>query len=426
MKTLLHALAVGSVAAHGAMTFPKPRNSIDGAVGPWSDWAFPCDATHQGPHCRIHFCYDGKTCAGACPISAHNGEMGALNASNGQACYWFSNGCAVGCEKCDGTQSHIGHGHQSFLYNGMNSAMLRAHNITIDPWFPPQGVMELDRSSTAGLDIKPNCDEPTRHPSICDTRLRTANSQAECGSADDIYYWSPWRAPGAAPVIDACGTAGGRFPGQGAGKAGAIFQNSSVASQGDLGSHLPQMAPQATWRAGGTAEVGWTVMANHGGGYAYRLAPADGPLTEAVFQRTPLDFVGLAGLRWDGNVSSTLYFNAKAKGWQTDVGTTPAGSQWRKNPVPTILWEREGPSFEPVCEETDECRRFATEYRSKPGACKCSGHSNQGPLHPNLEIVDKVQIPPTLAPGRYVLQWRWDCEESDQIWTSCADVAIEA
>lgn len=26
----------------------------------------------------------------------------------------------------------------------------------------------------------------------------------------------------------------------------------------------------------------------HGGGYTYRLAPADGPLTEAVFQKMPL------------------------------------------------------------------------------------------------------------------------------------------
>ena len=27
-----------------------------------------------------------------------------------------------------------------------------------------------------------------------------------------------------------------------------------------------------------------------GGGYQYRLCPADEPLTEACFQRTPLDF----------------------------------------------------------------------------------------------------------------------------------------
>jgi len=76
------------------------------------------------------------------------------------------------------------------------------------------------------------------------------------------------------------GSAGGRFPGQGIGGAGAQFQNSSVAKEGDVGSQLPKMPAQAIWEAGSSVEVGWTVMANHGGGYAYRLAPADGPLTE--------------------------------------------------------------------------------------------------------------------------------------------------
>ena len=64
-------------------------------------------------------------------------------------------------------------------------------------------------------------------------------------------------------------------------------------------------------------------------------------------------------------------------------------------------------------------------YDWKPGTCKCSGFSSPiGPLLPNLEIVDRLQIPDTLEPGRYVLQWRWDCEETDQVWASCADVAI--
>ena len=63
-------------------------------------------------------------------------------------------------------------------------------------------------------------------------------------------------------------------------------------------------------------------------------------------------------------------------------------------------------------------------YQAAPGLCRCSGFSNGGPLLPNLEIVDRLQIPAGLAPGRYVLQWRWDCEESDQVWANCADVQI--
>lgn len=286
--------AVGGARAHGALTYPKPRNSLDGAVAPWSDWKYPCDATHQGAKCKVHFCEHEKDCGGACPISAHNGAPGALNASNGQACYWFSNGCTVGCERCDGTQNHVGHGAQRFLYDGMTAAELAKRNVTVDVWAPKPGVMTLDPTSTKVLAIKPNCAQPTAYPTTCDPRLRTANTQAVCGSPEDVYYWSPWRYPGNAPVIDSCGSAGGRWPGQGIGGAGASFQNSSLAKQGDLGSRLPTMAPQAVWKAGSAVEVGWTVMANHGGGYAYRMAPASAPLTEETFRKMPLDFEGLS------------------------------------------------------------------------------------------------------------------------------------
>lgn len=39
-------------------------------------------------------------------------------------------------------------------------------------------------------------------------------------------------------------------------------------------------------------------------------------------------------------------------------------------------------------------------------------------------IQDKVVIPKNLSPGDYVLGWRWDCEETAQIWQNCADVVI--
>ena len=44
---------------------------------------------------------------------------------------------------------------------------------------------------------------------------------------------------------------------------------------------------QATWTIGGEAEVTWQISNNHGGGYAYRLCPAETPghvLSEACFQ----------------------------------------------------------------------------------------------------------------------------------------------
>jgi hypothetical protein len=42
-----------------------------------------------------------------------------------------------------------------------------------------------------------------------------------------------------------------------------------------------------------------------------------------------------------------------------------------------------------------------------------------------MEIVDQLRIPADLPKGDYVLGWRWDCEESTQVWASCSDVVIE-
>lgn len=393
----------------------RPRNALDGGLAPWTKWAYPCDRNHSGADCAIHFCTAGTQCQGACPLAAKNGKPGSLNASNGQACYWFSNGCTVGCESCDGTTNHVGHGKQQFLFNNMTAQEMKTKNISIpNPW--TGAGLTLDPRSYADLNITANCAKPTAKPTLCDPRLRTKNTQAECGSPADVFYWSPWRYPGNAPVIDACGSAGGRFPGQGIASGGAQYQNSSRASQGDLGSNLPALSPQAVVRAGGLLEVGWTVMANHGGGYAYRIAPASATLTEDVFRMRPLDFVGLSALRWDGNRSGELKFNTTERGWETSTGTVPKGSMWRKVPIPTGIWAREGPQFEPVCDESVEClhaaRGMGVDLHTATGVCKCSGYANGGPLLPNLEIVDQVRIPRETNPGKWVLQWRWDVRSS--------------
>jgi hypothetical protein len=41
-----------------------------------------------------------------------------------------------------------------------------------------------------------------------------------------------------------------------------------------------------------------------------------------------------------------------------------------------------------------------------------------------MEIVDTLLIPSDLEAGDYVLGWRYDCEESSQVWSSCSDVRI--
>ena len=152
---------------------------------------------------------------------------------------------------------------------------------------PNQGTGKGGLNTTQGL-----CPNSAKtKATICDSSLRTLNVFAECGSKEDICecisapslscpgaysrgtlasgygslspdlvncgrgcvpalstaaervtrgrrchvsldYYSPWRAPGMAPVIDSCGSAGGRLPGQGPGGAGANYQNNSIAHLG--------------------------------------------------------------------------------------------------------------------------------------------------------------------------------------------------
>ena len=83
-----------------------------------------------------------------CPY--HNGT--SLTGSNGQACFWFSNGCSIGCPECDGsTRGPIPN--------------------------QPEFAHKMD---VCGL----------KYPAtICDPNLRTVNTGAKCGAEDDYYYY---------------------------------------------------------------------------------------------------------------------------------------------------------------------------------------------------------------------------------------------
>ena len=43
---------------------------------------------------------------------------------------------------------------------------------------------------------------------------------------------------------------------------------------------------------------------------------------------------------------------------------------------------------------------------------------------PKFAIVDALRLPASLKTGHWVLGWRWDCEETAQVWMACADVTI--
>ena len=135
-------------------------------------------------------------------------DEGLRNTSGGQPCLWWSQGCTIGCDRCN----HV----------DVQTEGRRLCNGTLEPTLP-----DWARTMNFGVD----------------------------GGAADRWRYHPWRAPGAAPVADACGMAGGTTP-EHKGPADAVFTNTSVAKMGELGSRVLPYAPSGVaWRAGATVEV---------------------------------------------------------------------------------------------------------------------------------------------------------------------------
>merc|ERR1719289_709974 len=340
------------VHGHGALVNPLSRNAIDRTL-PWSERAprQPC------------------TCANTTAGSA--GPHSGAGCDNAQACYWYQQGCSIGCPACDSVN----------------------------------GRQQVD---LCGLGKKATINDP---------QLRTVNRKAVAGSIYDIYKHNPWRAPGSAPTIDACGLAGGT-PWAGNVAEWGEYVNTTFATHGDRGSHLPEVPNGVVWRPGTTVEVTWQITANHGGGYQYRLCPATEPLTEECFQKHPLDF---------NTTAQQLQFingtRLPIKGTFVNEGTLPEGSMWAMNPIPPRCLGGKCSHNNPFCEPCPLSveGRDCTSCDDNPDPCfeppcnegddhgLCSG--NQGDsLGRAVAVVDKVKIPGDLPAGDYVLGWRMDCE----------------
>lgn len=229
-----------------------------------------------------------------------------------------------------------------------------------------------------------------------------------------------------------------------------VYINTSYAHHGMKGTDLPAMPTGTVWKIGGQATVTWNVRNNHGGGYAYRLCPASAPLTEACFQQHPLPFVQAEQAILFANGS-----RVKIPGTFVSEGTSPAGSTWAMLPIPENgLGPRclPGPNDDPkttpfACQEWEG--RHDGHNGHVPGPCgpcpetegsDCSRCDNGGddarspsfpPPVPGVMgspiegILDVVEVPKDLAPGKYVLGWRYDCEATAQVWSNCADIELQ-
>ena len=123
----------------------------------------------------------------------------------------------------------------------------------------------------------------------------------------------------------------------------------------------------------------------------------------------------------------------------------PLNSTWTMNPIPGCTGTAGrartpclGPTFPPPA--ADKIWPYARQQipgifgysggycfgnlTEKPSA-KCSLEEYKD-VSFDFGIVDLLRVPSDLKEGDYVLSWRWDCEMTKQIWTSCSDVTIKA
>jgi len=191
------------------------------------------------------------------------------------------------------------------------------------------------------------------------------------------------------------------------------------------------------WKAGGVQEVSYTIVANHGGGVNYRLCKLDNlftdSLTEDCFQSMTLDFVGdMSWFEYSNSSNSSnssdsthrIPFTAVRVNDANTGGVMPKGSTWTAVGLPACAGIQGG-------SETEACAKpqFENEL-SKAGFWGYGNHgSGNSPAFQKVlgsyQIVDKVRVPKGLD-GDYVLSWRWDSEQTAQVWTQCSVVTIGA
>jgi hypothetical protein len=197
----------GSAAGHGSMVMPPSRNSVDAELPAYRN-KWPATGSIQPYNCR---CTNGTS-----------------ECNTGQSCFWFSQGCSVGCASCDNNGTRI-----------------------------------------PGFDHCPEV--PKTFPRLL-PKYRTANQGAAPGTVADVFRFNPWSAPGKAPVLDPCGVAGGTPQ---ASFNAAEYNTTKFAQQGDYGTVVLQRRPTGTvWRRGSEVTVRFQLTANHGGGV--RRTPAAG------------------------------------------------------------------------------------------------------------------------------------------------------
>lgn len=211
----------------------------------------------------------------------------------------------------------------------------------------------------------------------------------------------PWAAPGKAELWSVCGVNGGHKNKNDRDKHGKEY------SKPRDGLDMPPSLTTTKWEIGKTAEVGFALTKNHGGGYQWRLCPGYSESSHppaSCFEANPLTFASdTTTVHWtDGHKQSFKAITLSGS------HVTPANSQFRTIQIPMTCSHFDGSRTEP-------CSGCHGVYDKKDDV------RQEWPF----SLVDTVHVP-NVPTGHAWLQWRWDNEHQDQVWTNCADIEIVA
>jgi hypothetical protein len=324
------------------------------------------------------------------PPARQSGGLNILKpACAGGSCLWFNQGTSIGCPKATG-----------------GGEVWPDVAVCSNPAEPTIGIKEHD--------------------------LRTIGLNPLSGILDWTKH-HPWRYPGSASVEggDPCGLAGGWYTKGAWGNGGDAPPGAPQGEPGSTTKLFPKLLEQTVWIAGSVVEVGWGITANHGGGYQYRLCPANETTTEECFQRHPLDFVGeTQWIQYGHGMDANNRQDIPAV-TLTGSRVIPVGSTWRRNPIPACNTPITvgalgtpclGPAFKPpISGGVGEAYGFGGGMCQ--GGIPCTA-KKFGKENFDFGIVDKVRVP-DLPAGDYVVGFRWDSEQTPQVWQSCGDVTIK-
>ena len=200
-RTAILAALAPEVAGHGYMLDPAPRGA--------------CKFATLSPNLSALIVVACASAAGG-PFAIEGDVAGSAGSCASGICFWFSQGCTIGCKECGGSDGNA--------YCGNASDYDRRATLPESHWSYPYEAIAY---------TKPPC--PSKDPGCAVARKKT------CGA-------NPFCAPGSAPVFNPCGVAGGDVqpgaPGNG-GNPPAGYK------QGDDARLIPELpSPKKVWKKG--------------------------------------------------------------------------------------------------------------------------------------------------------------------------------